>query len=127
MQADESAFGNHFRVKTYGESRRDGVGCLIDGAPPRRPLSEADLQADLNRIGRRPGQISRITNTRNETDTCKILSAVHEGLTTGTPIHVFAPNTGRTGRGYHEILVAYRPSHVDLTFDMKYGIRSCSG
>lgn len=98
VKAAGSAFGNHFRVTTYGESRRDGVGCVIDGAPPRRPLSEADLQADLNRIRRRPGQISRITNPRNETDTCKILSGVHEGLTTGTPIYVFVPNRSERTR-----------------------------
>lgn len=49
MQAAGSTFGNYFRVTTYGESHGGGVGCVIDGVPPRRPLSEADLQADLDR------------------------------------------------------------------------------
>lgn len=112
--------GNYFRVTTYGEFRRAGVSFVMDGVPPRSQLSEADLQVDLDRI-RRPGQISPLIKT----DTCKILSGVHEGLTIGTPIHVFIPNPDQTGRcGYDEISVAYRPSHADLTRDMKYGIRS---
>ncbi|KAL6126478.1 hypothetical protein ACLB2K_074527 [Fragaria x ananassa] len=124
VQAAGSTFGNYFRVTTYGESHGGGVGCVIDGVPPRRPLSEADLQADLDR--RRPGQ-SRITTPRKETDTCKILSGVQGGLTTGTPIHVFVPNTDQRGGDYDEMSIAYRPSHADLTYDMKYGIRSVQG
>ncbi|KAH7537409.1 hypothetical protein FEM48_Zijuj03G0089500 [Ziziphus jujuba var. spinosa] len=124
VQAAGSTFGTHFRVTTYGESHGGGVGCVIDGVPPRRPLSEADLQGDLDR--RRPGQ-SRITTPRKETDTCKILSGVFEGVTTGTPIHVFVPNTDQRGHDYKEMSLAYRPSHADATYDMKYGVRAVQG
>ncbi|CAL0316097.1 unnamed protein product [Lupinus luteus] len=119
-----SSYGNQFRVTTYGESHGGGVGCVIDGCPPRIPLSEADMQLDLDR--RRPGQ-SRITTPRKETDTCKIFSGVSEGLTTGTPIHVFVPNTDQRGNDYSEMSIAYRPSHADATYDMKYGVRSVQG
>jgi chorismate synthase len=111
-------------VATFGESHGGGVGCIIDGCPPRIALSESDLQFDLDR--RRPGQ-SRITTPRKETDTCKISSGVSEGLTTGTPIHVFVPNTDQRGKDYTEMSVAYRPSHADATYDMKYGVRSVQG
>lgn len=94
INAAGSTFGTNFRVTTFGESHGGGVGCIIDGCPPRIPLSEADMQFDLDR--RRPGQ-SRITTPRKETDTCKISSGVSEGLTTGTPIHVFVPNTDQRG------------------------------
>ncbi|KAK9950130.1 hypothetical protein M0R45_005632 [Rubus argutus] len=124
VQAAGSTFGNHFRVTTYGESHGGAVGCVIDGVPPRIPLSEADLQPDLDR--RRPGQ-SRITTPRKETDTCRILSGVYEGLTTGTPIHVFVPNTDHRGGDYDEMSDAYRPSHADATTDMKFGIRIVQG
>ncbi|KAL5569306.1 hypothetical protein UlMin_025881 [Ulmus minor] len=124
VQAAGSTFGTNFRVTTYGESHGGGVGCVIDGVPPRRSLSEADLQGDLDR--RRPGQ-SRITTPRKETDTCKILSGVYEGKTTGTPIHVFVPNTDQRGHDYTEMSLAYRPSHADATYDMKYGIRAVQG
>ncbi|XP_068652607.1 chorismate synthase, chloroplastic [Aristolochia californica] len=119
-----SSFGTLFRVSTYGESHGGGVGCVIDGCPPRIPLSEADMQVELDR--RRPGQ-SRITTPRKETDTCKILSGVSEGLTTGTPIHVFVPNTDQRGHDYSEMSMAYRPSHADATYDFKYGVRSVQG
>ncbi|XP_044507519.1 chorismate synthase, chloroplastic isoform X1 [Mangifera indica] len=124
IKAAGSTYGTYFRVTTFGESHGGGVGCIIDGCPPRIPLSEADMQFDLDR--RRPGQ-SRITTPRKETDTCKIQSGVSEGVTTGTPIHVFVPNTDQRGHDYSEMSVAYRPSHADATYDMKYGVRSVQG
>ncbi|XP_039036048.1 chorismate synthase, chloroplastic-like [Hibiscus syriacus] len=124
IQAVGSTFGNYFRVTTFGESHGGGVGCIVDGCPPRIPLSEADLQVDLDR--RRPGQ-SRITTPRKETDTCRIYSGVSEGVTTGTPIHVFVPNTDQRGHDYKEMSIAYRPSHADATYDMKYGVRAVQG
>ncbi|GAV69982.1 Chorismate_synt domain-containing protein [Cephalotus follicularis] len=124
IQAAGSTFGNHFRVTTFGESHGGGVGCIVDGCPPRIPLSESDLQFDLDR--RRPGQ-SRITTPRKETDTCRIQSGVSEGITTGTPISVFVPNTDQRGHDYSEMSTAYRPSHADATYDMKYGVRSVQG
>lgn len=36
-------------MTTFGESHGGGVGCVIDGCPPRIPLTEADLQVDLDR------------------------------------------------------------------------------
>ncbi|KAH1064660.1 hypothetical protein J1N35_029647 [Gossypium stocksii] len=124
IQAAGSTFGNYFRVTTFGESHGGGVGCIVDGCPPRIPLSESDLQVYLDR--RRPGQ-SRITTPRKETDTCRIYSGVSEGVTTGTPIHVFVPNTDQRGHDYKEMSIAYRPSHADATYDMKYGVRAVQG
>ncbi|KAL5726369.1 chorismate synthase [Ranunculus cassubicifolius] len=98
---------------------------LLMDAPPRIPISEADMQVELDR--RRPGQ-SRITTPRKETDTCRILSGVNsEGLTTGTPIEVHVPNTDQRGGDYTEMALAYRPSHADATYDFKYGVRAVQG
>ena len=91
-----SHFGQVFRISTFGESHGGGVGVVIDGCPPRLPLSEADLQRDLDR--RRPGQ-SDIVTPRKEADRCRILSGVFEGRTLGTPIAVLVPNEGRAPRG----------------------------
>ncbi|KAJ4979690.1 hypothetical protein NE237_010470 [Protea cynaroides] len=124
VQAVGSTYGTQFRVTTFGESHGGGVGCVIDGCPPRIPLSEADIQVDLDR--RRPGQ-SRITTPRKETDTCKIYSGVAEGLTNGCPIMVKVPNTDQRGHDYSEMSLAYRPSHADATYDFKYGVRSVQG
>ncbi|KAK6144787.1 hypothetical protein DH2020_021607 [Rehmannia glutinosa] len=124
IQASGSTYGTYFRVTTFGESHGGGVGCVIDGCPPRLPLSEADMQVDLDR--RRPGQ-SRITTPRKETDTCKIASGIADGLTTGSPIKVEVPNTDQRGHDYSEMSQAYRPSHADATYDFKYGVRSVQG
>ncbi|GLT70122.1 hypothetical protein SLA2020_422190 [Shorea laevis] len=124
IQAAGNTFGTYFRVTTSGESHGGDVGCTIDGCPPRLPLSESDLQTDLDR--RRPGQ-SRITTPRKETDTCRITSGIYEGLTTGTPIKVTVPNTDQRGHDYKEMSIAYRPSHADATYDLKYGIRAVQG
>ena len=69
--AAANTFGTLFRVTTFGESHGKGVGCVIDGVPPRLPLSKEEVQAELDR--RRPGQ-SRITTPRKESDTCEIYS-----------------------------------------------------
>ncbi|CAL5365627.1 unnamed protein product [Camellia sinensis] len=124
IQAVGNAFGTYFRVTTYGESHGCGVGCVIDGCPPQIPLSEADIQLDLNR--RRPGQ-SRVTTLRKETDECQIYSGIAEGITTGSPIMVKVPNTDQRGHDYSEMSIKYRPSHADATYDFKYGVRSVQG
>ncbi|MFS7968382.1 Chorismate synthase 1 [Helianthus anomalus] len=124
IKAAGSTYGNFFRVTTFGESHGGGVGCVIDGCPPRIPLTEADLQVDLDR--RRPGQ-SRITTPRKETDTAHIYSGVAEGFTTGSPIMIKVPNTDQRGKDYSEMSMAYRPSHADATYDFKYGTRSVEG
>lgn len=49
VEAAGNTIGTYFQVTTYGESRGGGVGCVIDGCPPRIPLSEADIQVELDR------------------------------------------------------------------------------
>ena len=51
-----NSFGSFFRVSTFGESHGPALGCVIDGCPPGLPLSEADLQFDLDR--RKPGRVN---------------------------------------------------------------------
>ena len=119
-----SFFGTLFRVSTFGESHGEAVGCTVDGCPPKIPLSEADLQVELDR--RRPGQ-SRIVTQRKEGDKAKILSGVVNGLTLGTPIAVMVANEDQRSDAYKEMETAYRPSHADYTYDAKYGIRAVAG
>jgi len=119
-----SFLGQVFRIATWGESHGGGVGVVIEGCPPRLPLSEADLQPALDR--RRPGQ-SDIVTPRKESDTCRILSGVTGGLTTGTPISVMVPNEDQRSSAYSEMETMYRPSHADFTYEAKYGIRAVAG
>ncbi|MEM0895693.1 MAG: chorismate synthase [Verrucomicrobiota bacterium] len=119
-----SQFGHTFRISTFGESHGGGVGVVVDGCPPRLPLVEADIQADLDR--RRPGQ-SEIVTPRDEADQCEILSGTFEGQTLGSPISVLVRNKDARPQAYAEMAKKYRPSHADYTYDAKYGIRNWQG
>lgn len=119
-----NTFGQLFRVTTWGESHGPAIGCVVDGVPPRLPLAETDIQPWLDR--RRPGQ-SRFTTQRQEPDQVRILSGVHEGLTTGTPIALMIENVDQRSRDYGDILARYRPGHADVTYDAKYGHRDPRG
>jgi len=119
-----STFGTLFRVTTAGESHGLANVAIVDGCPPGLPLSEDDLQPDLDR--RRPGQ-SKIVTQRKEPDTARILSGVFEGRTTGTPIAILIENTDQRSRDYSDIKDKYRPGHADYTFDAKFGFRDYRG
>lgn len=119
-----STFGTVFRISTFGESHGGAVGVVIDGCPPRVPITEEEIQRELDR--RRPGQ-SKITTARAEPDRCQILSGVFEGLTLGTPILVLVHNQDARGSDYEPFKDIYRPSHADFTYDAKYGIRNWRG
>src|SRR3954452_5395826 len=119
-----NSFGTLFRFTSWGESHGPAIGCVVDGAPPRIALAEADIQVWMEK--RRPGQ-SRFVTQRQEPDTVKILSGVFEGLTTGTPIALHIDNVDQRSRDYGEIKDRFRPGHADLTYELKYGIRDCRG
>jgi chorismate synthase len=102
---------------------------VVDGCPPLIPLTEADIQADLDR--RRPGT-SRFTTQRREPDAVRILSGVmvnDDGVqvTTGTPIALLIENTDQRSKDYSEIKDKFRPGHADFTYEAKYGIRDHRG
>ena len=119
-----STFGKLLRVTTFGESHCKGVGAILDGCPPRLPLGEADIQAQLDR--RRPGQ-SRLSTDRQEADRVTILSGVENGVTLGTPIGLFVANKDHIPGDYKSMQSIPRPSHADFTYQVKYGIRAASG
>ena len=119
-----STFGHTFRLSTWGESHGTGIGVVIDGCPPRLPLTADDLQADLDR--RRPGQ-SHLTSQRGEADRAEILSGVFEGRTTGAPIAVLVRNDDARPSAYDHLRDLYRPSHADWAYDAKYGYRDWRG
>ncbi|ATJ81846.1 chorismate synthase [Halomonas beimenensis] len=119
-----NTFGKSFTVTTFGESHGPALGAIVDGCPPGLPLSEADLQRDLDR--RRPGS-SRHTTQRQEPDRVRILSGVFEGVTTGTAIGLLIENTDQRSKDYSKIKDRFRPAHADYTYLHKYGIRDYRG
>ncbi len=119
-----STIGTLYRVSTFGESHCKGVGAIVDGCPPNIPLTEADIQPQLDR--RRPGQ-SKVATARAESDTVTIMSGTEHGITLGTPIGLFVPNKDQRPGDYAEMSAIPRPSHADYTYQMKYGVKASSG
>jgi chorismate synthase len=108
-----NTFGHMFRFTTFGESHGPAIGCVVDGCPPRIPLTEADIQPYLDK--RRPGQ-SKFTTQRQEPDTVKILSGVFtdeatgQQVTTGTPIGLLIENVDQRSKDLRSQIRAARLS-----------------
>lgn len=119
-----NSFGKLFTITTWGESHGPAVGVVIDGCPPRLPLTTADIQVELDR--RRPGQ-SDIVTPRKEEDRVEILAGVFEGRTTGAPISLLVRNADQRPAAYDEMKDKFRPSHADYTYQAKFGLRDHRG
>jgi chorismate synthase len=119
-----STLGKLFTVTNFGESHGPAIGCVVDGCPPGIPLSEADIQIELDR--RKPGTSRHVTQ-RREGDVVEILSGVFEGKTTGTPIALLIRNEDQKSKDYANIAQSFRPGHADYTYLQKYGIRDYRG
>ncbi len=116
-----NTFGRVFRVTASGESYGPALVAVVDGVPPGVPITEAEVQADLNR--RRPGQ-SSITSPRGETDVVKIITGVFDGYTTGAPVTLVIYNVDTKPFHVHQyakVMQKVRPGHADYTFHIKYG------
>jgi chorismate synthase len=119
-----NSFGKLFRITTWGESHGKGVGVVVDGCPPRIPLTEAFIQEKLDR--RRPGG-SDTSTKRKEPDQAIVMSGLFEGMTTGTPIMIMVQNKDADSRAYASNAKLFRPGHGDITYQKKYGIRDWRG
>ena len=119
-----NTFGALFTVTSFGESHGAAIGCVVDGCPPGLALSEADIQAELDR--RKPGTSRHVTQ-RREPDTVEILSGVFEGRTTGTPIALLIRNQDQRSKDYGNLASAFRPGHADYAYVQKYGFRDHRG
>ncbi|MBI1203526.1 MAG: chorismate synthase [Rhodopseudomonas sp.] len=125
-----NTFGHLFRFTSFGESHGAAIGCVVDGCPPRIPITAEEIQRDLDK--RRPGQ-SRFTTQRQEPDAVKILSGVFTDeatglqVTTGTPIMLLIENVDQRSKDYSDIKDKYRPGHAGYVYDVKYGITDYRG
>jgi chorismate synthase len=119
-----NTFGKAFRLTTWGETHGPALGAVIDGCPPRLPLTAADIDLELAR--RRPGT-SIHTTSRREPDKVEILSGVFQGQTTGTPISLIIYNQDVKSEAYEPLQHVFRPGHGDFTYQAKYGIRDHRG
>ena len=109
-------FGRLFSVELFGESHGPAVGAIIDGCPPGIPLAEEDFAEAMSR--RRSGAAG--TTPRREPDIPEIVSGLHEGHTTGTPLTILVRNTNVRSRDYDKLKDIPRPGHADFVAREKY-------
>jgi chorismate synthase len=119
-----NTFGRIWRVTTFGESHGPAIGAVIDGCPAGLAISEAVIQAELDR--RRPGR-GAFASPRREPDKVRLLSGVFEGLTLGTPIGLVIENTDVKSADYDDLRDKFRPGQADVTYYQKYGHRDHRG
>jgi chorismate synthase len=113
-----NSIGKEFTITSFGESHGKIVGVVIDGCPSGLPLSEDDIQLDLDkRVPVEP----KIVSGRIEKDTAKILSGVFNGFTTGAPIAIMVENKEVNSSDYEAIKDLPRPGHADYPARTKYG------
>ncbi len=113
-----NSIGKEFVVTSFGESHGKIVGVTIDGCPAGLPLSEGDVQAELDqRIPKEP----KIVSGRIEKDKVQILSGVFNGFTTGAPITMTVANKDVDSGDYETMKDLPRPGHADYTARVKYG------
>ncbi len=114
-----NAFGNIFKITTWGESHGKAIGVVIDGCPAGIEIDDSEINAAL--ALRAPGR-TPYTSPRTETDKAEILSGVFEGKTTGAPISIIIPNRDADSSKYEPIKALLRPGHANYTYLEKYGI-----
>jgi chorismate synthase len=119
-----NAFGNIFRITTWGESHGKAIGVVIDGCPAGLVLSEDDINREL--VMRAPGK-NNYTTPRQEKDQAEIFSGVFEGKTTGTPISIVIMNQDVDSSKYEPIKHLLRPGHANYTYLEKYGVYDYRG
>jgi len=110
----KNTFGNALCVTIFGESHGPAIGAVLDGLAPGLAVDEEFIRHQL--ALRRPS--GRISTARCEADEFRIVSGVHEGRTTGSPLCILIPNAD-TKSGDYSTSIA-RPGHADYTAECKY-------
>lgn len=113
-----NSLGKVFTVTSFGESHDRCVGVIIDGCPAGLPISEKDIQIELDK--RKPGKNAASTK-RSEEDRVEILSGIFKGHTTGAPVCLLVWNKDIDSREYEKTRTLLRPGHADYTASIKYG------
>jgi chorismate synthase len=111
-------FGVKYRIGIFGSSHGPCVGAKVEGCPADARISEAIIQAELDR--RTPGR-SPVSTPRKENDKLEIISGIHRGRATGGPIVGLVKNRDVDSSAYEAFLRVPRPGHADYPASVKYG------
>lgn len=120
----QNTLGHLLRLTTFGESHGLAIGGVIDGLPAGIRI---DFDYITHQLLRRATGAGIHASSRTEDDVPEILSGVFEGQTIGTPLAFIIRNRDARSGDYAELRNTFRPSHADLTYTLKYGIRDHRG
>lgn len=112
-----SSWGNNIRISIFGESHGPAIGVVLDGLPAGEPVNMDALAALMSR--RAPGR-NRFSTQRRESDVPRILSGLHEGFTTGSPLCAIIENSDQHSKDYGDMKRLVRPGHADYTGYIRY-------
>jgi chorismate synthase len=112
-----NSIGKEFVITCFGESHGRCIGTIIDGCPAGLPLTETDIQKELDK--RLPPK-REIVSARREKDKVEILSGTFNGFTTGAPICALVWNKEIVSSDYDSIKDTPRPGHADYSARTKY-------
>lgn len=114
----KNSLGKLFTITSFGESHGRCVGIIIDGCPAGLPLTEDDIQKEVDK--RKP-RIGILATERVEEDKVEILSGTFNGRTTGAPVCLLMWNRDVDSSEYERMRFLPRPGHADYTAFMKHG------
>ncbi|MCQ2344561.1 MAG: chorismate synthase [Paludibacteraceae bacterium] len=118
-----NTIGDRLRLTTFGESHGVAIGGVLDGFPSRFKI---DFERVSEELSARAPQMEGET-MRREDDEVEWLSGIMDGVTLGTPIAFVVRNKKHEPGDYKELEHVYRPSHADLSYQQRYGIRDYRG
>ncbi len=103
------------RFLTAGESHGKCLIGILEGMIANLPLSEKDINKDLER---RQGGYGRGGRMKIEKDSVEILSGLRKGKTIGSPIALQISN--KSTQFFDKSVSKLRPGHADLAGALKY-------
>jgi len=112
-----SEFGKNIKTTIFGESHGEAIGAVIDGLPAGEEINTEELNAFMAR--RAPG--GELVTPRRESDIPRIISGVHNGKTTGSPICIIIENNNARSSDYEKLSAIPRPGHADFTARARCG------
>lgn len=118
-----NTFGRLLSLTSFGESHGQAVGGVLDGFPAGIRIDMDFLQESMTR--RSPMQ--QAGSGRREPDRVEVLSGVHEGVSSGSPIAFLIRNQDAHSSDYEALKHLFRPGHADDTYFSKYGVRDERG
>ncbi len=112
----KNTFGESVTVTLFGESHGNAIGAVLDGMAPGIAVDEAFIahQMDLRR------SVASLSTARKEADKVIVLSGIHNGVTTGTPIALMIENGDTHSKDYEALKNVARPGHADYSAYCKY-------